>query len=105
MRSKQLKVVNGRRLGVRDRDAVPDAGTQDLFPFLDCGQDPGWVATGAFGKELSEFADDARLVARLEGDFDPVRRQQFGQQQSAVVSRGTQANLTGPTKPCKRFRD
>jgi hypothetical protein len=54
---------------------------------------------------LSEFADDARLVARLEGDFDPVRRQQFGQQQSAVVSRGTQANLTGPTKPCKRFRD
>jgi hypothetical protein len=37
---------------------------------------------------LGEFTDDARLVARLEGDFDPVRRQQFGEQQSAVGCRG-----------------
>ena len=40
-------------------------------------------------QQLGEFADNPRLVARLKRDLDPVRSEQFGEQQSAVGRWGT----------------
>jgi 23S rRNA (adenine2503-C2)-methyltransferase len=76
-----------RGFGVGNRDAVADAGGEDLLPLLHRPQDLIGVAAGPFGQQLNQLAQNGRFVTGLQGHPDAVRRQQIAEQQIRIGHR------------------
>src|SRR5690606_15117295 len=69
---------DGRRLSVRDRDAVADPGREDRLALPHGAEHVVWIVDPVTpGDELDELPQDLVLLACDERDLDPLRRDQI----------------------------
>jgi len=78
----------GGRLAVRNRNAVPDAGRQNRFPFAHGTQHFGFVDAPVRGDHVDELSQQRFLVLGAQGDPDPLRTQQFREEHTSRGSWG-----------------